>query len=52
MTEPENEGNTEKKPPFKVVAPAGPSSGGNRLIWLAIIVAIGLILAYAAGLLR
>jgi hypothetical protein len=49
---PESDGNDERKPPFKVVAPARPKSGGNRLIWLAIIVAIGMILAYAAGVLR
>ncbi len=48
----EKEGNAEEKPPFKVVAPARRNSGGNRLIWLAIIVAVGMILAYAAGLLR
>jgi hypothetical protein len=50
--EPKDEGNPEKKPPFEVVAPARPRSGGNRLIWLAFIVAVGMILAYAAGVLR
>jgi hypothetical protein len=38
--------------PFRVVAPAPESRGGNKLIWLALLVAIGLILAYAAGMLR
>jgi len=52
MTDPDNVGNTEGKPPFEVVSPARPRSGGNRLIWLAIIVAVGIILAYAAGVLR
>ena len=40
------------KPPFKVVKPARTPGGGNRLIWIAIVVVVGLILAYAAGLLR
>jgi hypothetical protein len=39
-----SDGSAERKPPV--------STGGNRLIWLAIIVAVGLILAYAAGMLR
>lgn len=38
------------KPPFKVVEPSRPRR--NRIIWLAIVVAVGMILAYAAGLLR
>jgi hypothetical protein len=48
----ENDEKPERKPPFEVVSPARPRSGGNRLIWLAIIVAVGMILAYAAGVLR
>jgi hypothetical protein len=40
------------KPPFEVVEPTRPSGGGNRIIWIAIVVVVGLILAYAAGLLR
>jgi hypothetical protein len=50
--EPKDEGSPERKPPFEVVSPARTRSGGNRLIWLAIIVAVGMILAYAAGVLR
>jgi hypothetical protein len=38
--------------PFRVVAPTERSGGGNKLVWLAVIVAVGLILAYAAGMLR
>jgi hypothetical protein len=38
--------------PFRVVAPARSSFGANKFVWLAVIVAIGLILAYAAGMLR
>ena len=38
--------------PFRVVAPSGGVGGGNKLIWLAVIVALGIILAYAAGMLR
>jgi hypothetical protein len=38
--------------PFRVVAPTGKVRGGNKLIWLAVIVAVGIILAYAAGMLR
>ena len=38
--------------PFRVVAPTGRTAGGNKLIWLAVVVAVGLILAYAAGMLR
>lgn len=37
---------------FRVVSPTPPATGGNKLIWLAVIVALGLILAYAAGMLR
>lgn len=48
----EGEGEEEHKPPFEVVEPARTTGGGNRLVWLAIVVAVGLILAYAAGLLR
>jgi hypothetical protein len=38
--------------PYNVVAPTAKSGGGNKIVWLAVIVAIGLILAYAAGMLR
>jgi hypothetical protein len=38
--------------PFSVVAPQKRSPGGNKLVWLAVIVAVGIILAYAAGMLR
>ena len=48
----ERETQGEGKPPFEVVEPARSRSGGNRLIWLAIVVLVGMILAYAAGLLR
>ena len=37
---------------FEVVAPTQKSGGGNKLIWLAVLVAVGLVLAYAAGMLR
>ena len=37
--------------PFRVVAPTG-SVGSNKLVWLAVLVAVGIILAYAAGMLR
>jgi len=42
----------ERKPPFKVVEPTRKGRGGNRLIWVATVVVVGLILAYAAGILR
>ena len=38
--------------PFRVVTPTGERPGGNKLIWLAVLVAIGAVLAYAAGMLR
>lgn len=38
--------------PYRVVAPTEKSGGGNKIVWLAVIVAVGLILAYAAGMLR
>jgi hypothetical protein len=38
--------------PFRVVAPARSTAGGSKIVWLALIVAIGIILAYAAGMLR
>jgi hypothetical protein len=38
--------------PFRVVAPARVNAGGSKIVWLALIVAVGLILAYAAGMLR
>jgi hypothetical protein len=37
--------------PFRVVAPTG-SVRSNKLVWLAVVVALGIILAYAAGMLR
>ncbi|MEO7822471.1 MAG: hypothetical protein ABIS15_02605 [Gemmatimonadaceae bacterium] len=48
----ERESEGEGKPPFKVVKSTRPRRGGNRIVWLAIVVAVGMILAYAAGLLR
>ncbi|HEV7837627.1 MAG TPA: hypothetical protein VGO75_06105 [Gemmatimonadaceae bacterium] len=38
--------------PFNVVAPREKSAGRNTLVWLAIIVALGILAAYAAGMLR
>ncbi|MFN2635903.1 MAG: hypothetical protein ABR585_02600 [Gemmatimonadaceae bacterium] len=38
--------------PFRVVTPTEGAPGSNKLVWLAVIVAVGLILAYAAGMLR
>jgi hypothetical protein len=38
--------------PFGVLAPQERSSGGNKLIWFAVIVAVGIVLAYGAGLLQ
>ncbi|HUQ98527.1 MAG TPA: hypothetical protein VM166_03670 [Gemmatimonadaceae bacterium] len=38
--------------PFRVVAPTGGVGGRSKLIWLAVIVALGIVLAYAAGMLR
>lgn len=38
--------------PFRVVAPQEKPSAGNKLIWLAILVAVGIVLAYAAGMLQ
>jgi hypothetical protein len=38
--------------PFKVVAPTERSKAGNKLVWLGVIVALGIVLAYAAGMLR
>jgi hypothetical protein len=38
--------------PYNVVSPTTKSGGGNKLVWLAVIVVLGLILAYAAGMLR
>ena len=37
---------------FEVLAPQERSSGGNKLVWLAVIVAVGILAAYAAGMLR
>jgi hypothetical protein len=28
------------------------STGGNRMVWLAVMVAVGILAAYAAGMLR
>ncbi|MFL5488824.1 MAG: hypothetical protein ACJ8AJ_10115 [Gemmatimonadaceae bacterium] len=39
-------------PGFNVVSRREESSAGNKLVWLAVIVALGVILAYAAGMLR
>jgi hypothetical protein len=41
----------EEPPPFKVVAPAR-KGVAKRLIWIPVVIVLGLILAYAAGLLR
>ena len=38
--------------PFRVVAPQEKPSVGNKLVWLAIVVAVGIVLAYAAGMLQ
>jgi hypothetical protein len=38
--------------PFHVVAPPTPARRGNRLVWFAVIVAAGIVLAYVAGMLR
>jgi hypothetical protein len=38
--------------PFRVVAPVERTSGGNKLVWFAVLVAVGIVLAYAAGMLR
>jgi hypothetical protein len=38
--------------PFHVVAPPTSSRGALRLVWFAVIVALGVVLAYAAGTLR
>jgi hypothetical protein len=38
--------------PFHVIAPTHRTPGGNKLVWFAVIVAVGIILAYAAGMLR
>jgi hypothetical protein len=38
--------------PFRVVVPTERSRGGNKLVWLAVVVALGIVLAYAAGMLR
>lgn len=37
--------------PFRVVASQEKPSG-NKLVWLAILVAVGIVLAYAAGMLQ
>jgi len=42
---------TPPPPDLEVVAPTR-SAGGNRLVWLAVVVVLGLIFAYAAGMLR
>ena len=38
--------------PFTVVAPVERRSVGNKLVWFAVLVAVGIVLAYAAGMLR
>lgn len=42
---------TTPAPDFNVVAPTR-SPGGNKLVLLAVVVALGIVLAYAAGMLR
>jgi len=37
---------------FNVVSARAAPTGGNKLVWLAVIVALGIILAYGAGMLR
>lgn len=46
-----SEQGTAPPPDLEVVAPTR-SAGGNRLVWLAVVVVLGLIFAYAAGMLR
>lgn len=38
--------------PFRVVAPARSAWISNKFVWLSLLVAAGIILAYAAGMLR
>lgn len=38
--------------PFKLVASQEKPSAGNKLVWLAVVVAAGIVLAYAAGMLQ
>ncbi|HXG72171.1 MAG TPA: hypothetical protein VNJ04_16290 [Gemmatimonadaceae bacterium] len=39
--------------PFDTVMPTPQKrAGGSRIVWLAVIVALGILLAYAAGMLR
>jgi hypothetical protein len=42
---------TTPAPDFNVVAPTR-SPGGNKIVLLAVVVALGIVLAYAAGMLR
>ena len=42
---------TTPAPDFGVIAPTQ-SPSGNRIVWLAVMVAVGIVLAYAAGMLR
>ncbi|MFL5544146.1 MAG: hypothetical protein ACJ792_05545 [Gemmatimonadaceae bacterium] len=37
---------------FNVVSRREESTAGNKLVWLLVIVALGVVLAYAAGMLR
>jgi hypothetical protein len=38
--------------PFNVVAPPERSPEGNKLVWLAVVVVLGILAAYAAGMLQ
>jgi hypothetical protein len=38
--------------PLGVITPVKRTSGVNKLVWLAVVVAVGIVLAYAAGMLR
>ncbi len=38
--------------PFDNLVHKPAKSGGSRIVWLAVIVALGILLAYAAGMLR
>jgi hypothetical protein len=37
---------------FNVVSRREESTAGNKLVWFAVLVAVGVVLAYAAGMLR
>jgi hypothetical protein len=38
--------------PFRVVSPTDAPSTDSKIIWLAVVVVLGIILAYAVGMLR